>query len=59
MNAAAELEYLTECDTRLKDREPFCRRPNRNLEISTAPTKAKSREPAYSQALVQTKSQGS
>src|SRR6218665_1766320 len=30
---------------------------NRNckLEISTAPTKAKSREPAYSQALVQNK----
>jgi len=29
--------------------------PNRKLEISTAPTKAKSREPAYSQALVQNK----
>ena len=28
---------------------------NRKLEISTAPTKVKSREPAYSQALVQTK----
>src|SRR6218665_548778 len=27
------------------------RRPNRKLEISTAPTRAKSREPAYSQAL--------
>jgi len=25
---------------------------NRKLKISTAPTKAKSREPAYSQALV-------
>src|SRR6218665_350021 len=35
---------------------PF-RNRNRNckLEISTAPTKAKSREPAYSQALVQIK----
>jgi len=32
---------------------------NRKLEISRAPTKAKSREPAYSQALVQTKSIGS
>ena len=32
---------------------------NRKLEISTAPTKAKSREPAYSQALVQNKSIGS
>ena len=33
---------------------PF-RSRNRNckLEVSTAPTKAKSREPAYSQALVQ------
>src|SRR6218665_3506140 len=29
---------------------------NRKLEISTAPTKAKSWEPAYSQALVQKKS---
>src|SRR6218665_118552 len=29
--------------------------PNRKLEISRAPTKAKSQEPAYSQALVQTK----
>ena len=29
---------------------------NRKLEISRAPTKAKSREPAYSQALVQNKS---
>src|SRR6218665_3279889 len=28
---------------------------NRKLEISTAPTKAKSREPAYSHALVQNK----
>jgi len=28
---------------------------NRNLEISTAVTKAKSREPAYSQALNQNK----
>src|SRR6218665_2287640 len=28
---------------------------NSKLEISTAPTKAKSREPAYSQALVQNK----
>ena len=28
---------------------------NRNLEISTARTKAKSREPAYSQALIQNK----
>src|SRR6218665_356640 len=28
---------------------------NRNLEISTTPTKAKSREPAYSQALFQNK----
>ena len=28
---------------------------NRKLEISTAPTKAKSWEPAYSQALNQTK----
>jgi len=28
---------------------------NRKLEISTAPTKAKSREPAYSQALIQNK----
>jgi len=28
---------------------------NRKLEISTAPTTAKSREPAYSQALVQSK----
>src|SRR6218665_2039471 len=32
---------------------------NRKLKILTAPTKAKSREPAYSQALVQTKSIGS
>jgi len=31
---------------------------NRKLEISTAPTKAKSREPAYSQALVQKTSIG-
>src|SRR6218665_3220008 len=29
---------------------------NSNLDISTAPTKAKSREPAYSQALIQNKS---
>ena len=29
-----------------------------NLEIFTEPTKAKSREPAYSQALIQTKSIG-
>ena len=28
---------------------------NRKLDISTAPTKAKSGEPAYSQALVQNK----
>ena len=28
---------------------------NRTLDISTAPTKAKSQEPAYSQALVQNK----
>ena len=28
---------------------------NRKLEISTAPTKAKSREPVYSQALIQNK----
>jgi len=28
---------------------------HRNLEISTAPTKAKSRETAYSQALIQNK----
>jgi len=28
---------------------------NRKLETSTAPTKAESREPAYSQALVQNK----
>jgi len=28
---------------------------NRKLEISTAPTKAKPREPAYSQALIQNK----
>ena len=28
---------------------------NRNLDISTAPTKARSREPAYSQALIQNK----
>jgi len=28
---------------------------NRKLEIATAPRKAKSREPAYSQALVQNK----
>jgi len=28
---------------------------NRNLQLSTAPTKAKSREPAYSQALNQNK----
>jgi len=28
---------------------------NRKLEIYTAPTKARSREPAYSQALVQNK----
>jgi len=32
----------------------YCNR-NRKLEISTAPTKAKSREPAYSQALIQNK----
>ena len=32
---------------------------NRKLEISTAPTKAKSRVSAYSQALVQNKSIGS
>jgi len=31
------------------------RNRNRKLEISTAPTKANSREPAYSQALVQNK----
>ena len=28
---------------------------NRKLDISTAPTKARSREPAYSQALIQNK----
>ena len=28
---------------------------NRNLEVSTAPTKTKSREPAYSQPLVHSK----
>src|SRR6218665_3065244 len=28
---------------------------NRNLDISTTPTKARSREPAYSQALIQNK----
>jgi len=32
------------------------RNRNRKLKISTAPTKAKSREPAYSQALVRKKS---
>ena len=32
-----------------------CINRNRNLETSTAPTKAKSREPAYSQALNQNK----
>src|SRR6218665_2730770 len=31
------------------------RNRNRKLEISTAPTKAKSREPAHSQALIQNK----
>jgi len=31
------------------------RNHNRKLEISRVPTKVKSREPAYSQALVQTK----
>src|SRR6218665_3548120 len=35
------------------------RNHNRKLDISTAPTKARSREPAYSQALIQTKSIGS
>src|SRR6218665_1403278 len=34
---------------------PHYRNRNRKLEISKAPTKAKSREPAYSQALVQNK----
>jgi len=29
--------------------------PNHNLKISTASTKAKLREPAYSQALIQNK----
>ena len=33
----------------------YYRNRNRNLETSTAPTKAKSREPAYSQALNQNK----
>ena len=32
---------------------------NSKLDISTAPTKVRSREPAYSQALIQTKSIGS
>ena len=36
-----------------------CLSRNRKLDISRAPTKAKSRESAYSQALVQTKSIGS
>ena len=31
------------------------RNRNRKLNISTAPTKARSREPAYSQALIQNK----
>jgi len=31
---------------------------NRKLDISTAPTKAKLREPAYSQALIQNKIDG-
>ena len=30
---------------------------NRNLKISTAPTNAKSREPAYSQAFIQKQNQ--
>src|SRR6218665_652377 len=33
----------------------YNRNPNRKLDISTAPTKARSREPAYSQALIQNK----
>src|SRR6218665_647643 len=43
------------CRAGLLDGEKFVKISDRNLEIYTAPTKAKSREPAYSQALVPNK----